>query len=128
MKHFILFIALFVLIFATACATAPASKVAPQAETSATPGAVAFNIAIVNGQFVPATIEIPVNSYVVWTNVDNLPHFVASNPHPLHTDLPGLSSGLIKPEVKYEFQFIRPGSWGYHDHLNPSVGGTIVVK
>ena len=28
----------------------------------------------------------------------------------------------------YEFTFDRAGRWGYHDHLNPDIQGTIVVE
>ncbi len=55
--------------------------------------------------------------------------WVASNPHPTHTEYPGFDAG--RPYVKDEefaFKFMNAGTFGYHNHYDPSQGGTVVVQ
>ena len=53
----------------------------------------------------------------------------ASDPHPTHTGYPGFDSGkAVAANGKFNFQFNKAGTWGYHDHLNPGIKGTIIVK
>jgi len=96
-----------------------------------TPGA---NIQVVevdfNGSsFAPNTVTIHQNDYVFFKNKSTVDFWPASNPHPTHTDYPGFDAGKpIPPGGEYKFQFTKIGSWGYHDHLDPSIGGTVVVS
>ena len=83
---------------------------------------------ISNFAFVPAVIKIKVGDTVVWTNNDAAPHQVASNPHPTHTDLPGLLSGVLSNGQSYSYTFDKAGTWGYHCHIHPSMAGTVVVQ
>lgn len=79
--------------------------------------------------FSPATITINKGDYIQFANVDSQPHWPASNPHPVHTDLPGFDAKQgVAPGAYYRYQFTKVGSWGYHDHLHPSNGGTVIVK
>lgn len=73
-------------------------------------------------------VSINVGDTVKWTNMDTTAHTVASNPHPTHTDLPGFVSGSIAKNASYSYTFTKAGTWGYHDHLNPSLKGSVVVK
>lgn len=42
---------------------------------------------------------------------------------------PGFDSQkAISAGGKFEFKFLKTGTWGFIDHLNPSITGTIVVK
>jgi plastocyanin len=78
--------------------------------------------------FEPATLSVEAGTTVEWINEDDSPHRVASNPHPEHTDLGGLDSmEPISPGGTYRFTFEEAGEFGYHDHLNPTENGTIVV-
>lgn len=54
---------------------------------------------------------------------------VASNPHPVHTDYLGFDQGKSsqKGQNEYDFTFDKVGTWEYHNHLNSSDTGTIVV-
>lgn len=55
--------------------------------------------------------------------------WVASDPHPQHSDLPEFDSLKAIPQGEsYLYTFTQKGTWGYHDHLNPSALGTIVVE
>jgi len=86
------------------------------------------NIVKISGfAFVPQTITIKKGEAVTWTNEDSTPHIVASNPHPTHTDLPGMVSGTLNKGDSYSFTFDKVGTWGYHCHLHPIMTGTVVV-
>jgi plastocyanin len=79
-------------------------------------------------KFVPASVDIKVNDWVFFKNKSTTDMWVASNPHPTHTDYPGFDSKQpISPGSEYKFQFTKAGNWGFHDHLNPSIGGVVNV-
>lgn len=79
--------------------------------------------------FSPATISVKSGDIVTFVNKDSGPHRVASNPHPTHTDLPGFDSLKdLGAGESYSFTFVKKGTWGYHDHLNPSHLGKVVVE
>lgn len=81
------------------------------------------------GGFVPKTITVKVGTTVTWVNKDNDPVWVASNPHPVHTNLPGFDAKKGVPTGgTYSYTFTKLGSWGYHNHLEPSNTGTVVVE
>lgn len=81
------------------------------------------------GKFSPQNLNVKLNDYVFFTNKSSANMWVASNPHPTHTDYPAFDSKQnIAPGGKFKFQFTKVGSWGYHDHLNPSIGGTVTVS
>ncbi len=78
--------------------------------------------------FTPATITIHPNDYVFFKNSSTVNFWPASDPHPTHTDYPGFDAQKpIVPGQQYKFQFTKIGSWGYHDHLDHDITGTVVV-
>lgn len=79
--------------------------------------------------FAPAIVTVDTGTTVVFANESREPSWPASNPHPIHSDYPEFDARrAIAPGGSYEFTFTRVGTWKYHDHLNPSLGGTIIVK
>ena len=79
-------------------------------------------------RFVPAVLHVRRGDTVTFVNVGNVDKWVASDPHPVHTDYPGFDARrTILPGRSWSFRFLRPGHWGYHDHLSPWITGTIVV-
>lgn len=78
--------------------------------------------------FTPKDITIKAGESVTWINNDTTMHTVNSNPHPVHTDYPPLNLGLIKPGEQKSLTFPKAGKYGYHDHLNPSLLGTVTVQ
>ncbi|MFN7088750.1 MAG: Kazal-type serine protease inhibitor domain-containing protein, partial [Candidatus Paceibacteria bacterium] len=85
-------------------------------------------IIIQNGIFSPDIVKIKKGGKVTWVNKSERAVWPASNPHPIHTGYPGFDAfrGLKTGET-YSFVFERIGSWKYHDHLNPFIGGIIEV-
>lgn len=79
--------------------------------------------------FVPATVSVKPGQAVVWTNHDTAPHIVASDPYPSDNTLPGLNSvQQLTTNDSYTYIFNHTGTFTYHDNLNPSLEGTVVVK
>ncbi len=86
------------------------------------------SVSITSQGFSPQSVTVKAGTIVTWTNNSLGTARVASDPHPTHTDLPGLDSGILNPGASYSFTFIQIGRWGYHDHLSPSVTGTVIVE
>ena len=79
--------------------------------------------------FSEETITVRVGTTIVFTNNGQGLHQVASDPHPTHTNVPGLDSkrGLATGET-FSFTFERAGTFTVHDHLAPSHKATIIVQ
>lgn len=75
--------------------------------------------------FSPNSLTVKKGTTVNFLNKSSSPMWIASNPHPIHTDLPGFDQK--SPGDTYSFTFDKVGTWGFHNHRNPSVGGTIIV-
>ena len=88
-----------------------------------------YQIDITKDGFYPASFTIRKGDYVQFVNKDTAKHWPASDPHPKHNDLPGFDAkaGLALNE-KFTYQFNTSGEWKYHDHLNPSVKGVMIVQ
>ena len=119
----------------TPAAVTPATEVKPELQTpeaqqkqSAAIEHKTVSVNISNFSFAPVVINLKVGDTVTWTNNDAAPHQIASNPHPTHTDLPGLLSGVLSNGQSYSYTFDKAGTWGYHCHIHPSMTGTVVVQ
>jgi plastocyanin len=79
--------------------------------------------------FAPATTgPIQVGDAVLFTNKSSEKMWVASDDHPTHSRYPGFDQGRgVESGGTYKFTFTKAGSWGYHNHLNPSHSGTVQV-
>lgn len=79
--------------------------------------------------FSPASVTVKKGTTVQFMNKSSSTMSVASNPHPTHTDYPGFDQGKSsqKGQSEYDFTFEKTGTWGYHNHLNPSDTGTVIV-
>lgn len=121
-----------------------------QGETSAEPG----TVHVTSSGFSPNQVRIAVGDTVTWINDDTANHWVASARHPIHDaypgaayDEPGTFGGTrscaaegqpktgafdsckeIAPGESYSFTFTQAGTWFYHDHLNPTLFGSVVVE
>ncbi len=87
------------------------------------------NIVNINSNgFSPKNVTIKVGESVTWVNKDSEDHTVNSDPHPTHTSYPPLNLGLIKPGDQKSLTFDQAGTYKYHDHLNPSLTGSVTVE
>lgn len=79
--------------------------------------------------FVPDKVEVPVGSTVEFINESSTEMWVASIPHPAHSKLPTFDQfKLYKKGAIYRYVFEKKGTWEYHDHIKPALGGIVIVK
>lgn len=85
-------------------------------------------IRITSKGFEPATLSAKPGTLIIWTNLDEHPHVVASNPYPKDDGLSGLKSGLLNNGQTYEFRANKSGTFGYHDDLSPTINGSLNIE
>lgn len=78
--------------------------------------------------FSPSTLTIKAGTKVTWVNNSGEDATINSNPHPTHTDYPPLNLGAFSNGQSLSLTFDKPGTYGYHNHFNPSQKGTIIVQ
>jgi hypothetical protein len=78
--------------------------------------------------FSPATVTVKAGSQFTVKNTSSSPIQVDSNPHPVHTDNPQLNIGVINPGASASVVLTKTGTWGIHNHLDPSVMAHVVVQ
>jgi plastocyanin len=85
---------------------------------------------VYNGSaFDPANVEIKVGESVAFVNRSATGMWVASAPHPTHTDYPGFDAKKSYGQGEsYVFTFTKVGTWKFHNHMNPTAFGSITVK
>lgn len=88
----------------------------------------AATITYTNSGFSPATITVKSGDTVAIKNDSSSEMALDSNPHPVHTDDTDLNVGTVAPGQTMTFTVIKKGTFGFHNHLNPSDQGTIVVQ
>lgn len=100
--------------------------------TSATEGAMMKEeknlVKITANGFSPQNLTIYVGDSVSWMNGDTVDHIINSAVHPTHQVHPSLNLGVIKPGDKKSLTFPTAGTYKYHDHLNPSLTGSVTVQ
>jgi len=88
-----------------------------------------FLVRYTDDGFSPAEITVTPGKAVTFKNESSGGMRVASNPHPTHGFYQGFDQGQIVPRGgSYTFNFERVGVWGYHNHLKPAAGGTVIVR
>jgi len=93
--------------------------------------------------FSPKILEINKGDTIRFINVGRGAPWPASNIHPSHTSYPGSGIGKCRGAEansifdackslgggeSFTFTFDKAGTWQYHDHLKPSLRGTIKVR
>ncbi len=85
-------------------------------------------IILTQSGFSPSTLTVKVGTAVTWVNKSGSEAAVYSNPHPIHTNYPPLNLGTFADGGTLSLTFNKIGTYGYHNHLNPSQTGTIIVQ
>jgi plastocyanin len=78
--------------------------------------------------FSPSTLSVKSGTTITIKNTSSRDIQFDSNPHPAHTDDTELNVGIVSPGQSITFTVTKAGTNGYHNHLNPSDTGTIVVQ
>lgn len=78
--------------------------------------------------FSPNILNINMGDTVKFINDSSGNMWVASNPHPQHTEYSDFDAQRnYTSGESYSFTFTESGTYEYHNHVNPSMRGTIVV-
>lgn len=93
--------------------------------------------------YTPNEVTIKPNTEIVFENIGNNDHWPATDNHPSHTLYDGTSleehcadessksfdsCGPVSTEESWSFTFEKVGTFNYHDHIWPHLGGKIIVK
>lgn len=87
------------------------------------------SVHITSSGFQPGSLAVKANTEVTWINDDTSKiHIIAANPYPQDNSLPGLKSPQLGQGTRYSYTFRHAGTYQYHDDLNPSLNGTVLVR
>lgn len=109
----------------------PAQSTPPAVTSESSPSAVVAAqevILLTTNGFSPASLTIKSGTKVIWVNQAGAVATVNSDPHPVHTDYQPLNLGNFKDKERLFLTFDKPGTYGYHNHLNPAQTGIIIVQ
>jgi len=89
------------------------------------PGGSGTTITVTADGVNPAQTNVAQGSRVLFVNNDTRTHYMASDPHPEHTDCPEINSvGILQPGQSRETGNLNAvRTCGFHDHDNPPPGG-----
>lgn len=85
-------------------------------------------IKVMDAGFEPNSVTVKVGTKVKWINKTDATANVSSAQHPTHEDYPPLNLGDFEPGKSVSLIFPEAGTYKYHDHLNPSKFGTVIVE
>ena len=78
--------------------------------------------------FTPNTVSVKAGTTVRFSNQSSRGMWVASAVHPTHQLLPGFDQlQSVGKGGTYEYTFAKVGTWKYHNHVNATDTGTVVV-
>lgn len=123
----------------------PAETPVVSPESTASPAPVVSKnvVTYIDSGYIPKEITIKKGETVVWKNESNKSMWTASAMHPTHKVYPGTdivlcnalrpiamfdSCGRIEVEQSWSFTFNNVGTWGYHNHVNSSHFGKVIVE
>lgn len=82
--------------------------------------------------FAPTKVILKNGGKITWVNRSGREVQIGADPHPLHTGNREVSGGKftldLKPSDQKVFSVSKVGTFGYHNHLNVSEGGMIIVE
>lgn len=85
-----------------------------------------------SGKVTPLCTRLTAGESVTWVNQTNKEVEIGADPHPVHTGNREVSSGKfvlsILPGRSARIMIKTKGSFGFHDHINPSAHGTIIIQ
>jgi plastocyanin len=101
-------------------------------ETDPSPNPTDATITITAAGVTPQNVSINSGGRITWINNDTVQHQPSSDPHPAHTDCPGLNMNVLNPNQSATSAALTTRrSCGFHDHLNDTVAslrGTVTVQ
>lgn len=102
----------------------PVASPSPEAESETTER----TVNLTNAGFAPENLKVKVGTKVVWVNKSGAVATISSDPHPTHTLWTFLNLGKFEDGASLSATFDKAGTYTYHNHLNPSQTGKVVVE
>ncbi len=102
----------------------------PEDTSTASSGAIIAKVTVnyTDSGYTPNTITLKKGVTVRFVNQSTSTMWVASDVHPTHQLLPGFDElASVTNGGAYEYTFVKVGTWTYHNHMNPTDKGTVVV-
>jgi plastocyanin len=82
--------------------------------------------------FSPSSVKVNSGGTVTWANNSTKEVEIGANPHPIHTGNKEVSGGEFVLKLasgeKSSVTVTKTGTFGYHNHLDSSQGGSITVE
>ena len=97
-------------------------------DSSSQSASVAATITYTDNGFEPKQSTVKSGDTVRISNNTQSPMSLDSDPHPTHTIQPELNVGDVEPGQSKTFVITKVGTWGFHNHDNPSHTGSITVQ
>lgn len=85
-------------------------------------------VTLAQSGFEPETITVKSGTKVIWTNSSGKLATVDSAGHPSHLAYPPLNLGEFGNGSQVSLVFDKTGTYTYHNHLNPSQTGQVIVE
>lgn len=120
--------------------TSPSTATTTTTTTTSTSGP---TVVLGDRGFTPASMTIPLGATVMFVNQSTGNMWVASAMHPTHMVYDGTSLSQHCPDITnsafdecegfatgniFSFTFNKAGTWKYHNHVNASQFGTVIVN
>lgn len=96
----------------------------PAAETQA----VMATITYTDSGYSPETTTVKTGQTIAIKNDSETQMQFDSDPHPIHTTNQELNVEIVEPGEVKTFTVTKTGTFGYHNHLNPSQTGKIIIE
>ena len=78
--------------------------------------------------FDPASITIKAGDTVKWINQSGVDASLNSADHPTHKLYPFLNQGIFGAGTAVQTKFDTKGTYSYHNHLEPTETGIVIVR
>ena len=101
-------------------------------DTDPSPNPTDATITITASGVSPSSVTINAGGRITFVNNDTAARQPSSDPHPAHTDCPGLNLGVLNPGQRGDSAALTTRrTCTYHDHINDtnvSMRGTVIVQ
>lgn len=81
-----------------------------------------------NFAFVPQKVKVSRGTKVIWTNNDQVGHYINTDSHPAHTYFLAQNSKLLSKGDSFSLVFEKPGIYPYHCSAHTYMTATILVE
>ena len=108
--------------------TSPSPQIESQPEAITSDVPLAATITYTNDGFTPKDLRVKVGDIINVVNTSSRSLQFSSDPHPIHTKNPELNAQTISAGASVNVTVTAQGTFGFHDHLDSTKTGTLVVE